>query len=148
MTLVGGEHDRTALVEHGHHQHDVILMCRPAHVRIVQDDDVALIESVQPELVDHLLHRIGQDPDERWNPVCLGDHACFGISDRAAVVEDLVDDRALARAPERGEHLFRGRDQGAFDHFHRERIDTLGAHSPTSVMMRLPNLSTWTCCSG
>src|SRR5215216_907411 len=118
--LVGHEGHYLTLVEDRHDERDVGEVRTAALVRVVGDEDVAGVEPVTTELLEHARYRAVQRAQKSCNAVTLGYDVAPGIGGAHCVVEGLVDDGALARSLERVKHLVSQRDQGVLDYLQSE----------------------------
>ena len=100
---------------------------RPAEIRIVQDEDVAVIErdSLLAYPIDHRLRReLHRAHEHRQTELTLCDQlARIAVIDAVGAVERLRDHRAERRAHEREIHLVAHLLQAALDHRQRDRVD-------------------------
>src|SRR3989454_11289001 len=112
----------------------------PCRVGDVCYADIARVKPVLAELPDAVLSGEVKRSQEPRDAVCLRHKSAAGVREAGRVVEYLVDDRALARPPERNERLLRGRDEGTLDYVQSELV--YPGHYLTSIT-RFPNLSTF-----
>src|SRR2546422_7555260 len=112
----------------------------PCRVGDVCYADIARVKPVLSELPDAVLSGEVERSQEPRDAVCLRHKSAAGVREAGRVVEYLVDDRALARPPERNERLLRGRDEGTLDYVQSELV--YPGHYLTCIT-RFPNLSTF-----
>ena len=87
-----------------------------AAVRVVVEDDVALLEGVEPELLDRPLDRELDRADLRRAELGLRDHVPRRVEDDAREVERLVEDRRVGRRHHRHAHVAAAARQIVVDH--------------------------------
>ncbi len=117
----GREAEQLALVE-DRHRHGDVRRVRGAEVRVVVDDDVALLE-LALEPVQEAADVPGQRADVHRRRVGLAQLAALRVEDAGAEVLGLADDRRVAHAEEDARHLLRDGVEGAAEHAERDRID-------------------------
>src|SRR5947199_4117953 len=141
MPLVGGEgYDLVTIVD-GHDQSNIIEM-RPVSIGNVRYDYVSVVKSVQTELLYRLDDGHVECSKKTRDPVRLRDHPPPVVGQAASVIENFVDDWALARAAEDGEDLFRRGNKRVLDNVQGETFgNSLPYHPqplPGILLMRFP----------
>ena len=119
---VRDEGDELALPEHRLQQH-VLGHVAGAAVRVVVQDDVALVERVEPELLDRPLDGELDRADLRGAELGLREHVARRVEDDAREVERLVEDRRVGRRHHRHAHVAAAARQVVVDHRERDRIE-------------------------
>ena len=123
---VADEPPGLALVEDGFH-HQVLGHVALTAVGIVVDEDVAGTEGIEPDLVEHPLHRVLAGAEHRRAELRLPDEIAAGVEDHAGEVEPLIEDGRVAGPHHRGAHLAADVDERVVDDAQRHRIDLLDA---------------------
>ena len=121
VDLHRGEAHQPVLVEDRRRREDVERVVR-APVRVVEEDEVAGVDVVLAQVLDHLVQRVVVAAREHGEPRRLGHHPQLAVVEREAEVVDLVDDRVVRRPDEVPVHLPRAREQVVVDDLDGDRI--------------------------
>ena len=119
---VRDEGDDLALPEDRLQQHVLGHVARAA-VGIVVEDDVALLEGVEAELLDRPLDRELDRADLRRAELGLREHVALRVEDDAREVERLVEDRRVGRRHHRHAHVAAAARQVVVDDRQRDRVE-------------------------
>ncbi len=113
---------------------------RCAQVRVVVDDDVALLD-FPAQGVHEAADVPGQRADVHRRRVGLAELAALGVEDARAEIFRLPDDRRVAHAEEHARHLLGDGVEGAAEDSERDRVDLDAALSwaaPAACRPRTP----------
>ena len=135
MRDVRDEGDELALPEDALQQHVLGHVPRAA-VRVVVEDDVALLEGVEAELLDRPVDGELDRADLGGAELGLGEHVARGVEDDAREVEGLVEDRRVRGRHHRDAHVAATARQVVVDDGQRDLVDHRSAHSSTPVSIR------------
>ncbi len=117
-------------------QQHVLRHVARAAVGVVVEDDVALFEGVEAELLDRPFDGELDRPDLRRAELCLGKQVAAWIEDDAREVERLVEDGRVRGRHHRHAHIAATARQVIVDDGQRDLVDHRCAHSPTPVSIR------------
>ena len=114
--------DQLAAEEAGHDDRDVPLV-GTGHVRIVDHDHVAVLQTLPGRvMLEYRLDAVTEAAGEHRQRLDLGEHSEPAVVQRAATVEDVVDDRRERGALQRHEHLIGRCVEAVADDRRRHRI--------------------------
>ena len=113
------ETQKLAILEEGLEE-GVLRAVQAATIRVVVQDDVAVLDRVERDLLGAGLDQQRHAADHRGTEFRAGDHVALGVGERAGKIEALVKDRRIGRLHQQNAHLTADR--------HHRRIDDVHGH--------------------
>ena len=98
-----------------------------AAIGVVVEDDVALLQGLERDLLGAGLDQQRHAADHGRAELGAGDHVALGVGERAGEVEALVEDRRVGRLHQQDAHLAADRHHGGVEDAHHDGIGLAGA---------------------
>ena len=119
----------------------VLRTVQAAPVGVVVQDDVAVLDRVERDLLGAGLDQERHAADHRRAELGAGDHVALVVGERAGEIEPLVEDRRVGRLHEQDAHLAAERHHRRIDDVHGHHVHRAAPHR--TVLMVGCTIGSW-----